>query len=91
MLNENLLLLKLDHVIEFIKDNTMLAETWDNYNLHVFLINRISNRVFERNCYFGIWEEVDGINRDIVLNRIYISFDKVPLYRIYGSSYQLAN
>ena len=80
--------IRIDHIIDFAKDNTTFAAARENGNNHlrIFLINNNNGTVYTRNGRADNWEELYGYLKEVVVERIISSrYDSVPVYKINGA------
>ena len=89
--------LQFDHIVEFTKDNTIFAAARErngingngngngNGHLRLFLITSTGN-VYTRNGRADSWQQITGIEKDLVLARVAEArHNHIPVYRINGS------
>ena len=87
MVKINYEVLEMDHIVEFIHDNTVFAAARENGNGHMrlFLINNTTGNVYTRNGRADSWERLFGSDRESILARIIAARNKnIPTYRING-------
>ena len=80
--------ISIDHIVDFGKDRTTFAAARepDTKHLRIFLIYQDTGNVYTRNGRADSWEELIGIRRDTVLNRILDARRcGVPTYRLNGN------
>ncbi len=95
MVNINYAVLEIDHIVEFIQDNTLFAAARENGvgHLRLFLVNGSTGNVYTRNGRVDSWEQLFGSERYGVIARLlHARNNNVPRYRINGTSeeYQAA-
>ena len=89
MVRINYEVLEIDHIVDFLEDNTVFAAARENGNGHmrIFLVNESTGNVYTRNGRIDSWEQLYGSDRDIILARIAVARNNhIPVYRINGSS-----
>ena len=87
MVKINYAVLEFDHVVEFIRDNTVFAAARENGSGHIrlFLITNTGS-VYTRNGRVDSWEELFGTDRENILILLSAARSKnIPVYRINGS------
>ena len=87
--------LEIDHIVEFIQDNTLFAAARENGNGHlrIFLINASTGNVYTRNGRVDSWEQLYGSERYGVIARLlHARNSNTPVFKINGTSaeYQAA-
>ena len=77
--------LKIDHLVDFTKDQATFAAARENGNNHlrIFLVYSTGN-VYTRNGRADSWEELGGSARENIINRIELARASVPVYKING-------
>ena len=79
--------LKIDHIVDFSKDNTTFAAGRENGNNHlrIFLVNKVIGTVYTRNGRADSWEELSGERRQELLDCIENARRcNVPVYQVNG-------
>ena len=64
--------LEFDHLVIFERDRTVFAAARENGNGHLrlFLVNETTGNLYTRNGCADSWEQIGGMERDIILARI---------------------
>ena len=89
MVKINYALLEIDHIVEFIHDNTVFAAARENGNGHLrlFLINESTGHLYTRNGRADSWEQLYGSERDTILACLTAARNNhTPVYKINGSN-----
>ena len=76
--------IRIDHIVDFAKDNTTFAAARENGNNHlrIFLVNHDTGTVYTRNGRADSWEELNSGLRDSILSCIIAARSNVPVYRL---------
>jgi hypothetical protein len=88
MCSININTISIDHIVDFGKDRTTFAAAResDTHHLRIFLIYQDTGNVYTRNGRADSWEELIGVRRDTVLDRVLNARrNGVPTYRLNGS------
>ncbi len=87
--NINYDVLEIDHIVDFLQDNTVFATAKENGNGHIriFLVNESTGNVYTRNGRTDSWEQLFGSERyGVVARLLHARNNNVPRYRINGTS-----
>ena len=82
--------IKIDHIVDFGKDRTTFAAAREpeTNHLRIFLIYQDTGNVYTRNGRADSWEELLGVRKDTIVNRIHSARQGgVPVYRL-NATYQ---
>jgi len=76
--------LKIEHIVDFAKENTSFVAARENSNNHlrIFLIHYDTGTVYTRNGRADSWEELGIGIRDNLLGCIIAARNSVPVYRL---------
>ena len=77
--------IKIDHIVDFAKDNTTFAAARQDTHLRIFLVHHNTGSIYTRNGRADSWEELSGPIKDTLLGYIVAARNSVPVYKINGS------
>ena len=79
--------IRIDHIVDFSKDHTTFAAARENTsgNLRIFLVNDNTGTVYTRNGRADSWEELIGINCELIRIKICQAREIVPIYKVNGA------
>ena len=78
--------IKIDHIVDFSRDHTTFAAARESSgHLRIFLINDSTGTVYTRNGRADSWEELIGINCELIRIKICQAREIVPIYKVNGT------
>ncbi len=89
MVKINYDVLEIEHIVDFLQDNTVFAAAREagTGHMRIFLINGSTGHVYTRNGRVDSWEQLYGSERYGVIARLlHARNNETPVYKINGTN-----